>query len=50
MSVPENLSQNDAMRQYFDTLPPYVQETITQVGPKLATLEELKACAEKLMH
>lgn len=49
MSIPENLYQDEAMKQYFDSLPAYVQETIAQVGPKLATLEELRDCAEKLM-
>ncbi len=37
------------MKQYFDTLPKFVQETITQSGASLNTLQDLKACAENLM-
>lgn len=50
-----NLSQNnpiikdEKMKQYFDTLPKFVQETIEQSGLLPADLNELKCAAENLM-
>ncbi len=38
------------MRNYFKTLPPYVQENFMQSGLQLHSEEEMRACAEKLMQ
>lgn len=51
----DNLSRNNPiikdaqMKQYFDTLPKYVQVTIEQSGLLPADLNELKNAAENLM-
>ncbi len=37
-------------REYFDSLPPFVQETIMQGGKRLATFEELRDCAENILR
>ena len=44
-----NVMQDPNMKQYFDTLPPSVQETIMQSGVQVDSLEQLKACAENFM-
>lgn len=41
--------KNQEMQQYFNTLPQFVQETLTQSGPEMNTLQDLKCCAENLM-
>ncbi len=41
---------NDAeLRQYFNTLPASVQETLVQSGVQVQDLQELKQCAEKFI-
>lgn len=40
---------NSEMQQYFNTLPEFVQETITQSGAQMSTVQDLKACADNLM-
>lgn len=42
--------QDPAMKQYFDTLPTSVQETIIQSGMEVNSLEQLKQCAEHFMQ
>jgi len=39
---------NAQMRSYFDTLPPFVQETVQQCGISFATLSELEKCARNM--
>ena len=36
------------MRQYFDTLPSYVQTTLQECGMSFGTLKELQACAQNM--
>ena len=43
------ICSNPEMKQYFNTLPEFVQETITQSGAQMDTLRDLKSCAENLM-
>lgn len=40
--------ENAKMRQYFNTLPTYVQETIYQSGVQVASVEELQKCGENM--
>ena len=42
--------QDPAMKQYFDTLPTSVQETIVQSGVEVNSVEQLKQCAEHFMQ
>ncbi len=42
--------QDPCMKQYFDTLPAAVQETILQSGVEIHSLEQLKACATHFMN
>lgn len=42
--------QDPAMKQYFDTLPKNVQETIVQSGVEVSSLEQLKQCAQHFMQ
>ncbi len=43
--------QNDpAMQDYFNTLPPLVQESIKQSGTELCSLQEMKDFANKLLE
>ena len=42
--------ENDpTIKQYFDSLPPFIQETIMQSGVRIESAEQLKACAEKII-
>lgn len=42
--------ENDpTIKQYFDSLPPFIQETILQSGVRIESAEQLKACAEKII-
>ena len=49
MSCPINPYQDEAMQQYFQSLPPIVQENIMMCNPELDNLEELRQCAEHLL-
>ena len=49
MPCSANPYRDEAMKQYFDALPPFVQENIMQCNPKIQTMDELRTCAEKLM-
>jgi hypothetical protein len=40
--------ENLEMRQYFDTLPSYVQTTLQECGMSFGTLKELQACAQNM--
>jgi hypothetical protein len=42
--------QNVQIQAYFDSLPPYLQETIRQSGAKYQTLNDLKALCRNLMQ
>lgn len=42
-------SFDQEMQQYFDTLPPYVQETIKQTSVELTNKQELVQCAQNMM-
>ncbi|MCI8359907.1 MAG: hypothetical protein HFE86_01040 [Clostridiales bacterium] len=45
------LVNNPEMKQYFETLPPYVQETLRQSsGGQITSLAELQSAAEKLLQ
>lgn len=46
MSNQPKAMQDPAMKQYFDTLPTSVQETIVQSGVEVNSVEQLKQCAE----
>ncbi len=37
------------IKQYFDSLPAFIQETVMQSGVQIETEEQLRQCAEKLM-
>ena len=37
------------IQQYFDTLPPMIQETLTQCGIQFSSREELETYAKNLM-
>ncbi len=41
--------QNIDTNQYFQSLPPHIQETIKQGGPKITSEEDLRRCADNLM-
>ena len=42
--------QDDAeLRQYFNTLPTSVQETLVQSGVQVQDVQELQQCVEKFM-
>ena len=43
-------TQEPAMKQYFDTLPVSVQETIMQSGVEVNSLDQLKQCAQHFMQ
>ena len=49
MSCPINPYQDEAMQQYFQSLPPFVQENIMMCNPEVDNLEELRQCAEHLL-
>lgn len=45
------LVNNPEMKQYFETLPPYVQETLRQAtGAQITNLVELRSAAEKMLQ
>ena len=44
-----NFSQNPQLKQEFDALPAYIQESIKQSGVDICTVEELRCCAENMM-
>lgn len=45
------LANNPEMKQYFETLSPYVQETLRQsTGAQITNLAELQSAAEKLLQ
>jgi hypothetical protein len=47
---PENkLVTDEEMKNYFNSLPANVQETIRLSGDNIKTLDELKSCAENLI-
>ncbi|MCI8623445.1 MAG: hypothetical protein HFG26_07250 [Provencibacterium sp.] len=50
MPTNKQIENDPAMKQYFDSLPPYVQENIKQAGSDICSLEELKSCAQNLMR
>lgn len=43
-------AQNPQSSQYFNSLPPMVQETIMQTGVKFTNEDDLKKYAENLMR
>lgn len=45
-STMETINQDPQMKQYFDTLPKSVQETILQSGTQVQSLDQLKSIAE----
>lgn len=47
--MPINFSQNPQLKQEFDALPAYIQESIKQSGVDICTVEELRSCAENMM-
>ena len=50
MSNQPKAMQDPAMKQYFDTLPTSVQETIVQSGVEVNSVEQLKQCAEHFLQ
>ncbi|MGI6168636.1 MAG: hypothetical protein ACOYI4_02825 [Christensenellales bacterium] len=42
--------ENRQIKAYFDSLPPYLQETIRQSGTQYHSLEDLKALCRNLMQ
>lgn len=50
MPTNKQIENDPAMQQYFNALPPYVQENIKQAGTDICSLEELQRCAENLMR
>ena len=44
-----SICSSPEMQQYFNTLPEFIQETITQSGAQISTVQDLKACADNLM-
>ncbi len=42
------LEENPALKQYFDSLPPFIQETIMQSGVCIENEEQLRQCARQL--
>lgn len=47
MSIQKNF--DGEMKEYFDTLPKFVQESLMQTDPQITTLPELKNWVEHLM-
>lgn len=45
----ELLRENKEFKDYFDSLPKFVQETVTQSSAYTKSEEELRAIAENLM-
>ena len=43
------LTQDPMIRQCFDSLPPYVQETVKQSGVEITSREQLQQCANHLL-
>ena len=39
----------EEMKNYYNGLPPYLQETIRQSGADISTLAQLKSAAENLL-
>lgn len=50
MPTNKQIESDPAMQQYFNSLPPSVQENIKQAGTDICSLEELRSCAENLMR
>ena len=48
--MPDIFNFNSQMKEYFNTLPAIVQETIKQTDIKLNDVNDLKICAENLMR
>ncbi len=43
------LTQDPEIQQYFQSLPPYIQETIYQSGVEITSKQQLQQCADGLM-
>lgn len=50
LSIDEKLTEDPAMRTYFDQLPAYVRENIYMTATNLESLEQLKSIAAGLME
>lgn len=44
--MPDMFNMTPQMKEYFNSLPEMIQETIIQSGAKVNSLEDLKAIAE----
>lgn len=42
------LKSNQQAKSYFDSLPPYIQETLHQTSIRLETEEDLKNCVKNI--
>lgn len=43
------LDQNPEIQQCFQSLPPYIQESIKQSGVEITSKQQLQQCADNLM-
>lgn len=47
-SLSQFLESNDEAKNYFDTLPEFVRETLMQAKGDITNVEELKSCAQNI--
>ncbi len=47
-NLTELLESNNEARNYFDTLPEFVRETLMQTKGDITQFDELKSCAQNL--
>lgn len=47
-SLSQFLESNDETKNYFDTLPEFVRETLMQAKGDITDVEELKSCAQNI--
>lgn len=47
-SLSQFLESNDEAKNYFDTLPEFVRETLMQAKGDITDVEELKSCAQNI--
>lgn len=50
MNQNQNPMPNEEMQRYFNSLPPFVQESIMQSGAMPASLDELRSCGENILQ
>ena len=44
------IEEDRQLKEYFNSLPPVIQENIKQAGTQIRNLSDLRQCAENLMR